>query len=55
MKVKPKADTCASCHVDVHRGTFKQDCKACHSESGFSKAPFDHSSTRFELTGKHEG
>jgi len=55
MKVKPRAATCASCHVDVHKGTFKQDCKACHSESGFSKAPFDHSSTRFELTGKHMG
>jgi hypothetical protein len=55
MKVKPKADTCASCHVDVHKGTFKQDCKACHSESGFGKAPFDHSQTTFVLTGKHSG
>jgi cytochrome c7-like protein len=54
MKVKPRAATCASCHVDVHKGTFTQDCKACHSESGFSKAPFDHSKTRFELTGKHQ-
>jgi hypothetical protein len=54
MKVKPKADTCASCHVDVHRGSFKQDCKACHSEAGFGKAPFDHSQTTFVLDGKHE-
>lgn len=54
MKVKPRADTCAACHVDVHRGTFKQDCKSCHSESGFTKAPFDHTKTRFALTGKHE-
>ena len=53
MKVKPQADTCAACHVDVHRGTFKQDCKACHSESGFEKAPFDHAKTTFALTGKH--
>jgi len=55
MKVKPKADTCASCHMDVHRGTFKQDCNACHTESGFAKAPFDHSKTMFTLTGKHTG
>ncbi len=55
MKVKPRADTCAACHVDVHRGTFKQDCKSCHSESGWSKAPFDHATTTFQLTGKHEG
>jgi hypothetical protein len=55
LKVKPKADTCAACHVDVHRGTFKQDCKACHSENGFEKAPFDHTKTRFSLLGKHGG
>ncbi len=55
MKVKPVAATCASCHADVHRGAFRQDCKACHSESGFSKAPFDHAQTKFMLTGKHNG
>ena len=55
MKVKPKSDTCAACHVDVHRGTFKQDCKACHNETSWSKAPFDHSQTKFQLTGKHQG
>jgi hypothetical protein len=55
MKVKPKADSCASCHTDVHKGTFKQDCKSCHMESGWGNAPFDHSQTKFSLTGKHEG
>ena len=55
MKVKPKADTCAACHVDVHRGTFTQDCKSCHSESSWEKAPFDHSTTKLTLTGKHDG
>lgn len=54
MRVKPKSDTCAACHADVHRGSFKQDCKACHNENSFSKAPFDHTQTRFALTGKHE-
>lgn len=53
LKVKPRSNTCAACHVDVHRGTFKQDCKACHSETGFQKAPFDHMQTKFPLVGKH--
>lgn len=53
MDVKPRSDTCAACHVDVHRGAFKQDCKSCHSENGFSNAPFDHTRTAFPLIGKH--
>ncbi len=44
LKVKPRSNTCAACHVDVHRGTFKQDCKSCHTETSFAKAPFDHGS-----------
>lgn len=55
MKVKPKADTCATCHADPHKGSFKQDCKACHSEAGWTNAPFDHTQTKFSLTGKHAG
>jgi hypothetical protein len=53
MQVAPKADTCATCHADPHRGAFKQDCKACHNESGFQKGTFDHSTTRFALADKH--
>ena len=45
---------CAACHKDPHRGAFKQDCAACHDESGFKGAPFDHKGkTRFALEGKH--
>lgn len=55
LRVKPKADTCASCHVDIHKGTFKQDCKACHSEAGWTGSAFDHAQTRFPLTGRHDG
>lgn len=54
MSVKLKADTCATCHVDVHKGAFKQDCKSCHNESGFGNSPFDHSTTKFPLQDKHE-
>ncbi len=53
--VKPRFDTCAACHVDVHRGAFKQDCVACHTETTFQKGTFDHASTKFPLTDKHTG
>ena len=53
--VRLKADRCAVCHTDVHRGQFKQDCAACHKETGFAKAPFDHGQTPFPLTGAHAG
>jgi hypothetical protein len=54
LKVKPRSDTCAACHADVHRGAFREDCGACHNESGFRSAPFDHAKTAFALTGAHD-
>ena len=55
VKVKPAAGTCATCHADPHKGTFvKKDCKACHTESGWTDAKFDHlASTGYALTDKH--
>lgn len=53
MRAKPASDRCAVCHTDPHRGAFKQDCKGCHTETGFAKAPFDHSKTKFPLADKH--
>jgi hypothetical protein len=48
-------DRCARCHQDPHRAAFKEDCAACHTESLFSRAKFDHAKgTKFPLTGKHE-
>jgi hypothetical protein len=55
VRVQLKGDTCAACHADPHKGTFRQDCKACHNESSFKDAPFDHAATTFALTGKHQG
>lgn len=55
-KVKPPSATCASCHADTHRGEFKQDCKACHAETGWARAPFDHQAgtpSHFALTDGH--
>jgi hypothetical protein len=54
-KVKPASATCAVCHADPHKGAFKQDCKACHSETTFAKGAFDHATTRFPLVDKHGG
>lgn len=54
VRVALKANTCAACHTDVHKGAFKQDCKSCHNDRSFSEAPFDHTQTTFALTGKHE-
>jgi hypothetical protein len=49
--------SCSSCHNDVHKGIFGNDCKSCHSTSGFkiiNRSAFDHSKTQFPLVGKHQ-
>ncbi len=53
---KVRFETCAACHSDPHRGTFKQDCGACHTETSFLKGAFDHNAaTKFPLADKHTG
>jgi len=53
---------CTSCHLaDYNRTTnpnhtaagFPQDCSICHSTSQWAGAKFDHSRTKFPLTGAH--
>jgi hypothetical protein len=53
---------CASCHLSAYNGTtnpnhrtagFPQDCSLCHTTSQWPGATFDHSKTRFPLTGAH--
>ncbi len=48
---------CVSCHEDVHKGKFGQNCAQCHSVQGFGIISridgFDHSKTDFPLAGKH--
>jgi hypothetical protein len=53
--VRVRFARCADCHTDPHKGLFKQDCGACHQVTGFAKAPFDHNTTKFPLTGRHVG
>ena len=56
MTAPLRFDQCSACHVNVHRDSLKEDCKACHTESTFRGAPFDHARrTRFALDGKHVG
>ena len=54
-KVTPRFDTCAACHADPHRSSFKQDCSSCHNETSWQTGAFDHSTTRFPLVDKHAG
>jgi hypothetical protein len=45
---------CASCHQDEHRGQLGASCDRCHSTSQWREvSKFDHSSSRFRLTGAH--
>jgi hypothetical protein len=52
---------CDACHVDVHRGQFKeggeQDCERCHgSTERWTAGRFDHNrDARFTLEGVHTG
>lgn len=52
-----KFETCAACHNDPHRGSFKPSCATCHATVGWKLiAPagrFDHAQTKFPLLGKH--
>jgi hypothetical protein len=48
--------TCASCHLDEHRGRTDSDCLQCHTQDAWKPVPrFDHSRTHFPLEGRHEG
>ncbi len=56
MTTPVRFDRCSACHANVHRDSLKEDCKACHTETGFRGAPFDHTKrTKFAIDGKHVG
>ncbi len=45
---------CATCHTDVHHGQLGRDCAQCHAFNDWQTVShFDHSRTRFPLTGEH--
>jgi hypothetical protein len=52
-----KFDSCTACHIDPHRGAFKQRCEQCHTTTSWKKIlpdfSFDHSKTKYPLLGQH--
>jgi hypothetical protein len=48
---------CSSCHEDVHKNKFGQNCTKCHNESSFhviaGLSGFNHNKTNFPLNGQH--
>jgi len=50
------ARNCVDCHRkdDTHKGSLGAKCADCHTENNWKEAKFDHGTTRFALTGKHE-
>jgi hypothetical protein len=55
---KPYRETprqCGGCHAadDPHKGSLGASCEGCHTSKAWLQAEFDHSKTRFALTGAH--
>ncbi len=46
---------CVSCHLDIHFGSFDNDCQRCHSSKSWEMATWGeaHETTLFSLTGAH--
>jgi hypothetical protein len=46
---------CYACHQkdDKHKGSLGKACADCHSDKNWKDTKFDHSKTKFPLTGKH--
>ena len=48
------SSACRSCHEDVHRDQFQQDCNSCHTAERWKPASrFSHDRSRYLLSGKH--
>ncbi|MGE5324573.1 MAG: cytochrome C, partial [Actinomycetota bacterium] len=46
--------SCLSCHKDFHQGQLGRDCQTCHNTNSWKEVTrFDHSRTRYPLTGRH--
>jgi len=49
-----QSPNCTPCHSDPHKGQLGGECSKCHNvESWKAAKEFDHSKTRFPLTGLH--
>jgi hypothetical protein len=45
--------SCTSCHEDIHKGALGKDCRSCHGADSFKVPAFDHTKSRYALTGRH--
>jgi len=54
-KFRVAPQECVACHRkdDKHKGSLGPKCVECHTEVNWKQTRFDHSKTRFALTGKH--
>jgi hypothetical protein len=54
-KYRETPSTCYACHKkdDKHKGKLGRECANCHVERNWKDVHFDHSKTKFPLTGKH--
>src|SRR5271165_6270621 len=49
-----QSPNCSPCHTDPHKGQLGNECTKCHNmESWKAAKDFDHSKTRYPLTGLH--
>ncbi len=52
--------TCIDCHKDTHEGYIskkfypEKDCTTCHSNDNWASVSFDHTRTKWPLTGEHK-
>jgi hypothetical protein len=54
-KYRAAPGSCVECHRkdDIHKAGLGEKCAECHSTKSWKEASFDHSRSRFALTGKH--
>jgi len=54
---KGTPSTCYACHAnkDKHKGAYGTNCASCHRATTWADVTFNHSQTRFKLTGAHLG
>ena len=51
-----QSPACTPCHVDPHKGSLGSECTKCHNVETWKmgkESQFDHSKTRYPLTGLH--
>jgi hypothetical protein len=53
-KFKPiEYKKCITCHKDIHKGKYEQECKKCHTPYTWEPTEFLHDPLSFELKGSH--